>query len=380
LALLIGETVNSIGSWASAIALWGFAAYRFNASPLAVSLLIVCWAAPSALLSPVVGVYVDRVGPRRALVAGYLAAGATAVAMASASSLPMLAIAASLYGATRAVTGPAADALPPRVVGRDQLLTANALLGAAGRSGQLLGPLAASLTLALAGFRVTFLLDAVTYLVGVAAVARLPLLPAVTHSRPGWRHELREGLSVVRREPRMRRILVALAAVTFTSGAVLVVEPLYAHNVLHRPASQFALFEAAAGAGAVLAGLAMPHLRRHLAGDRVVAGSAISFGLAAWLFIGTTSVAVAYLGAFIWGITAAVFSAVSVTALQRLAPIHTHGRVMALRGTLQAAVETLSLPLAGVALAALGIRPGAILLAAVAVTGGLLQLNRQPSK
>jgi MFS family permease len=175
----------------------------------------------------------------------------------------------------------------------------------------------------------------------------------------------------------MRRVLVALAAVTFTSGAVLVVEPLYAHNVLHRPASQFALFEAAAGAGAVLAGLAMPRLRQHLAGEQVVTGSAIAFGLAAWLFIGTTSVAVAYLGAFTWGITAAVFSAVSVTALQQLAPIHTHGRVMALRGTLQAAVDTVALPVAGVTLAVFGTRPGAILLAAVAVIGGLLQLNSQ---
>jgi hypothetical protein len=31
--LVAGEAVNSIGGWASAIVLWGFAAYRFNASP-----------------------------------------------------------------------------------------------------------------------------------------------------------------------------------------------------------------------------------------------------------------------------------------------------------------------------------------------------------
>ena len=54
--LVAGETVNSIGGWASAIVLWGFAAYRFNASPYAVSLTIVCWAAPPAVLSPLLGV------------------------------------------------------------------------------------------------------------------------------------------------------------------------------------------------------------------------------------------------------------------------------------------------------------------------------------
>src|SRR5579859_7572554 len=62
--LLAGQTVNSIGGWASAIVLWGFAAYRFNASPYAVSVTITCWAAPPALLSPLLGVFIDRIGPR----------------------------------------------------------------------------------------------------------------------------------------------------------------------------------------------------------------------------------------------------------------------------------------------------------------------------
>jgi hypothetical protein len=67
--LVAGETVNSIGGWASAIVLWGFAAYRFNAGPDAVAVTIVCWAAPPAVLSPLMGVYIDRAGPRAALVA-----------------------------------------------------------------------------------------------------------------------------------------------------------------------------------------------------------------------------------------------------------------------------------------------------------------------
>ena len=67
---LAGEAVNSVGGWASAIVLWGFAAYRFNASPYAVAVTIGCWAVPPAVLSPLMGVYVDRLGPKTALVAG----------------------------------------------------------------------------------------------------------------------------------------------------------------------------------------------------------------------------------------------------------------------------------------------------------------------
>ncbi len=370
--MLAGETVNSVGGWASAIVLWGFAAYRFNASPYAVSVTVMCWAAPAAVLSPLMGVYVDRFGPKRALVAGYVAAAVAALGMAAAGSLVQLDIAAVAYGITRALASPAAGALPPRIVASDDLLTANSLLGASASVGQVVGPLAASAVLALFGFRAAFVLDAVSYLVGAVVVLPLPVLPADAGESPGWRHELLEGLTLVRRTGSLRLVIVMMAAVTFTSGAFLVAEPLYARHVLHRPPSQFALFEAAAGIGAILAGLAIARIGARLGGRKILSASAIGYGLAACMFMGTTSIPIAYAGAFTWGITGALFSAVALTTLQQLAPVQAHGRIMGVTGTIQSAADTIGQPLAGVTLAALGIRVGALGLAGVSVAAGMV--------
>jgi len=379
--LVAGEAVNSIGGWACAIVLWGFAAYRFNASPSAVSVTVVCWAAPPALLSPMMGVYIDRLGAKRTLVAGYLAAAAGALGMVAAGSLVALDIAALAYGAARSLAGPAAAALPPRIVAADDLLPANGLLGAAASAGQVVGPLAASTAMALSGFQAAFILDAASYLVGVAVVAPLPLLPAAsvapakTRDRSGWRGELRAGLALVTRDRRLRLVLMLSGAVTVTSAAFLVVEPLYARHVLHRPPSQFALFEAAAGTGSILTGLVLARIRARRDVSRVLCVGGLCYGLAACLFTGTTYVPVAYAGAFIWGVCGAVFGAVSLTALQRCAPASAHGRVLGLTATIQSWVETLALPLGGVTLAVLGIRAGALALAAVAVVGGVIGLG-----
>ena len=376
--LVAGETVNSIGGWASAIVLWGFAAYRFNASPYAVSVTIVCWAAPPALLGPLMGVYVDRLGAKRALVAGYAAAAAAALGMAAAGSLMMLDIAAVAYGTARSLSGPAAGALPPRIVGADDLLAANALLGAAASAGQVAGPLAASAALALSGFPAAFILDAASYAVGAAVVAPLPLRPASaagSPEHPGWSGELIAGIVLVARRRGLRLVVMAGTAVTFTSAAFLVVEPLYARHVLHRPPSQFALFEVAAGTGSVLAGLAISRIRAHLAGGKVLAASGIGYGLAACLFIGTVSVPAAYTGAFLWGVSGALFGAVALTTLQQLAPISAHGRVMGVAATVQSWTETIGLPLAGITLASLGTRAGALALAGVAVAAGVACLG-----
>jgi MFS family permease len=377
--LVAGEAVNSIGGWASAIVLWGFAVYRFNASPYAATVVIVCWAAPPALLSPLAGVYVDRIGPRAAVVLGYCVAACAALGLAAARSLTELAIAAVVYGSARAVAGPAASALPPRIVAADDLLAANALLGAAASAGQVAGPLAASAALALSGFPAAFILDSATYLIGATVVVLLPLLPAVAPAsgteRPGWLRELSEGIGLVVRRRAVRIVVATSAAVTFTSASFLVVEPLYARHVLHRPPSQFALFEAAAGTGAILAGLVIARIRARLTGGPVLMASAVGYGLAACLFTGTTSVPLAYTGALAWGVAGSVFGAVALTALQQAAPVHAHGRVMGVNATIQSWVEVIGLPLAGVTLAALGLRAGAVALAGVAIVTGLIGLR-----
>ena len=376
--LVAGQTVNSIGGWASAIVLWGFAAYRFNASPYAVSVTIICWAAPPALLSPLLGVYVDRIGPKAATVTGYVGAACAALGMAAAGSLTELAIAAAAYGSARALAGPAASALPPRIVAADDLLAANALLGAATSAGQVAGPLTASVALALSGFPAAFIVDAASYLIGAAVVAPLPLraapAPAPAAGRRGWWRELSEGLQLVARSRAVQLVLAVSAAVTFTSASFLVLEPLYARHVLHRPPSQFALFEAAAGTGAILAGLGVSRIRRRLTGGKTLMATATGYGLAASLFTGTTSVPAAYTGAFLWGAAGSVFGAVAVTTLQQVTPVQAHGRVMSIGATFQSWTETIGLPLGGLTLAALGVRPGALTLAGVTVAAGLTGL------
>jgi sugar phosphate permease len=402
--LLIGQSVNAVGSWASAIVLWGFAAYRFNASPEAISVTVVCWSVPPAVLSSLTGALADRFGPRALMIAGYLGAAAAALAMAAAGSLACLDVMAVAYGVARSLSGPAGTALPPRVVPPDDLLAANSLLNVASSIGQIAGPLAASVLLATVGFGAAFAADAATYLAGVVVLLPLPLLPppvesvesvesaggargsdgpAAAETRAARLRAAAAGAVAVARDPGLRAIALARMAVMFTSGAFLVVEPLYARHVLGRPPSQFALFEAAIGIGAIVTGLALPRVGRRLPGTgtttNALAAGAIGYGLAAALFTGTTWIPAAYAGAFVWGASGMVFYTVAATALQRLAPAGTLGRVAGVISTAEAATETASMPMAGVIVAIAGIRPGALVVAAVAVAAGaacLTGLNR----
>jgi MFS family permease len=385
--LLVGQSASWVGSWAASIVLWGFAAYRFGASPEAISVTALCWSGPPVVLTAFTGGLTDRFGPRVMLIVGYLCSAVTSLGMASAGSLMSLDIMAAACGAARSLCSPASSALPARVVEPDDLLAANSLLAVTASIGQVAGPLAASVLMAASGFRTAFVADAATYLVSVLVVLPLPALPrpdeprearAVATGRSAygvsWLRRATAGAAAVARDPGLRRVAVARMGVIFTSGAFLVAEPLYARHVLGRPPSQFALFEAAIGIGAIVTGLALPVIRRRLPGRpaaaRTLAAGAISYGLAAALFTSTRWVPVAYLGAFAWGASGTVFYTVAATTLQRLAPAEALGRVAGVISTAESAVENVSMPLAGALMAATGIRAGALVLAAVAVTAG----------
>ncbi len=385
--LLAGQSASWVGSWAASIVLWGFAAYHFGASPEAIAVTALCWSGPPIVLTAFTGRLTDRFGPRAMLIVGYLCSATTSLGMAAAGSLMFLDIMAAACGAARALCTPASSALPARVVEPGDLLAANSLLGVTASIGQVAGPLAASVLMAVEGFRMAFVADAATYLVSVLVMLPLPVLPwpdepqsagaaATGRSACGvsWLRKATAGAVTVTRDPELHRVALARTGVIFTSGAFLVIEPLYARHVLGRPPSQFALFEAAIGVGAIVTGLALPVIRRRLPVTRpaleVMAAGAISYGLTAVLFTGTPWVPVAYIGAFVWGASGTVFYTVAATALQRLAPAGTLGQVAGVISTAESTIENLSMPLAGVLLAATGIRVGALVLAAAAVAAG----------
>src|SRR6478735_7487295 len=65
--LLVGQAVSETGNWIAVIAIWGFASFKFDVGAGDLALLFVVLSVPGALLGPLLGVPIDRLGPRRTL-------------------------------------------------------------------------------------------------------------------------------------------------------------------------------------------------------------------------------------------------------------------------------------------------------------------------
>lgn len=379
LLLFLGQAVNGIGSWAALVAMWGFAAFQFDSGPGQIALIGLAWSAPAAFVGPFAGVPIDRFGAKKVLVAAYALGAVAALAMSFAQTYGQLVALGGLLGVSKAFARPATDTLPPRLVDDSDLLAANALLGAAAESAIVFGPLVAAVAIAAWGLRGAFLVDALTYLVGIAVVLPLALRPRVdgdgaTSETPSqdFRRDVREGFSLVARQPVLRFTMVLSSIVFVTWSTFVVVEPIYVRDVLDKPASFFAILQTAFGVGLVATGLLLPKLGDRVAGPRALSLSVLLSGLTAALYVGTSNPAVAVAGVFLWGVDVAFFSAPSRTLLQRNSPSAAHGRVLSLYQTVHSGSDLVALPLAGLAAGAIGVQPAALAVSALPILAGLV--------
>jgi DHA3 family macrolide efflux protein-like MFS transporter len=375
--LLAGQAISEAGNWIAVIAIWGFASFKFDVGAGDLALLFVVLSVPGALLGPLLGVPIDRLGPRRTLLLANLLGLIDALLLTRADSYTAIIVLALPLGLIEALATASLDAIPPRIVPDEQLVTANALLGGAQDLAIVVGPIAAALVNTRWGIEGAFFADAATFLVGALVALRIRVEPLPrdpdAHATSTW-HELREGMRLSRRTAGLRWTLTVASCVYLLWAVFGVLEPLYVRDVLEASDSTFAMLQTVFGVGLVLTGLALAVVGDRVARPRYAALAMIVSGATAALYLGTNSEVVAFVGVFLWGVDTAFFFVPTRTLLQRYAPTAFHGRVLSLNQSLEPAAGIVATPLAAVALAVVSVQVLGFVAGGLAAAGGVVLL------
>ena len=380
-AFLAGEAISEIGSWASLVAIWGYAAFAFDADPGEIGLIGLAWLFPPVVLGPFAGTAIDRVGPRKILVLAKALGAVASIALVFADTFSLLIVFSFGHGIASAFSRPALEATPPRIVDDSQLAATNALLHMATNLAIVLGPIAAAGSIALLGFDGAFIFDAITYGIGIVAVFAVTMHPPlVEEERTGAWSETVRGLRIVATSSPLRTTVFLMFGVYFLYGSALMLEPIYVRDVLERPVSTFALLQTAFGVCLVAVGVVVARLGDHVASLGVVAIAVVGSALGAVWYLGTTSVVMAFVGVMVWGAVTAFLAGPSRTLLQRNAPPGAQGRVLAVDQTTEGVGHLLAMPVAAGLAAAFGVQGAALAIGlGVAALGlaGLTQISRR---
>jgi MFS transporter, DHA3 family, macrolide efflux protein len=378
-AFLVGEALSAIGSWATIIAVWVYAAYQYDASAGDVALFGLAFVLPGIVLGPVAGLVVDRIGPRSTLAAAKVVGVAASLALLRAHDFRTLALLSAFHGASMAFSLPALQSMPPRLVAEQHLARTNALVSLTDEVAIVLGPAAGAGAIALFGFQGAFVFDALTYALGLAILPLVHLRPAAAPAEgddatpPAGLRAALAGWRLIARTGILRRTVTCTFAVHLLYGMALLCEPLYVRDVLGSSEGVFAALQSAFGVFLVAGGLIAARLGDRIASFGWVVLGVGASGVTAIVYLGTPWVVVAFLGVALWGVATAVISGPSRTLLQRSSPERTHGRVLAADLVAGSTAELAGVGLAGGLVSLFGV-PWSILGAGTAVILAALAL------
>jgi len=362
--LWIGEAVSALGDQFAMIAL-PWLALVLTGSALALGTVLALMAVPRAVLMIVGGAYVDRLSPRRVMLASnvvrLVAVGALGViVLAGTVEMWMLYAFALVFGVADAFFYPAQSAMVPELVSGEQLQQANGIVQGTAQFTTLVGPAAAGVAIAafsgagaspgLEGVGLALLIDAATF---VASLATLLLIAARTShemSEGSVVRQIAQGVAFVWSSPSIRVMMgLSMAANLLIVGPLDVGLPVLAYSRLPEGAAAFGLILSAFGAGSLLgmagATLLPPLPKQHFGSLMLGLFSLSGVCLAMMAFVNATIVAlaIAVMAGAILGYTNITY----ITWIQRRIPRNLMGRVMSLLMFSSMALVPISMALSG---------------------------------
>jgi predicted MFS family arabinose efflux permease len=375
-------------------------AYALTGSAIATGGVFAATLIPSVLLGSIAGVFVDRWDRKRTMVVADLARAALL--------LPLLAVVSSdllwlLYG-VRAATGivglffdPAESALLPKLVGEEQLVTANALNALNNNLGRLIGPAMGGLLYAGGGLPTVVIVDTVSFAVSAALIAAIRAgaqperADTPANGASAWSRATGEwlaGLRLVGRDRALRTIFLATGIGMLGEGTFSVGYTPLVIDVLKGGATGAGLLASAQAIGGLMAGAVVARVALKTSPRLLFAGGMIGLGF--------TDLGVANAGTFVPPGAAAVITAAgfmllagfpvvaSFSARQGLLQLMTtdtfRGRVFGALGAVQGLSILAGLGLGGLAIEAVGVVPVVSFGAAMWIVGGVFALTRLPQK
>lgn len=331
-----GQTVSLIGTWLTQVAA-SWLVYGLTNSALLLGVASFASQAPTFFLSPVAGVWVDRMDRHRVLLT------TQTLAMVQSGLLAYFALRGTLdvvhiialnlfQGIINAIDLPTRQSFVVELIDdRADLANAVALNSSMVNAARLIGPTMAALLIGLVGEGVCFAIDAASYIAVLASLLSLRITPRVRPQKSGriWA-ELREGFGYVARFPPILAVLLLLTTVSLAGGPYMVLMPVIARETLHGGAGTLGMLSASGGLGALVGALYLASRKSVLGLGRVVPLATTGFGVGLMLVSQSRWLALTIPLMVVVGGSMMVQLAASNTIVQTLVDEDKRGRVMSL--------------------------------------------------
>jgi MFS family permease len=330
-----GQGISLIGSWMQQVAV-GWLVYRLTNSAFLLGLTGFASQIPHFFISPFVGVLADRWNKHRMFIAVQVlsliqAAILAALVLSGHIAFRHIILLSLFLGVTNAIDAPVRQSFVVQMVGKMDLENAIILNSALFNGARFVGPAIAGVIIATAGEGVCFLLNALSYIAVLWALACMRLdavLPPA--DKTGFISGLQEGFVYAYRSLTIRTLLLLISFTSLLGMPYVILMPVFARDVLAGGPQTLGMLYSATGIGA-LVGAAYLASRKRIPGlIEVIAAASflfsiglIGFSFSPWLLLSLFLMILAGFGMMVQMISCN-------TILQTIVDDDKRGRIMSL--------------------------------------------------
>jgi MFS family permease len=384
--LFLGQIVNYCGDWFAYVAFVGIVQDASDRK-LLVTLILVSQMLPTFLMSPIAGACADRFDRRRIIVAVALAQAVAALGLTTVGpgNLWLGYVCIIAIAALGSFVGPASSAAVPNLVQTpEELSAANAISGSLWGMMMAVGAALGGIFAELFGRDAAFVANSISFAAaaGFVAMIRTPMQQHTTSAtigapapkRPPFRPigDMTEAVRFARRDPVMMALMASKATYGFGAGMVALLAVLATREFGGADGATGMLI-AARGAGAAigpmigfrLVGSSLARLLTMCGAASLVYGACYFLaGQSPSIWIAAALILIAHLGGGAqWTL--------SSTGLQRRAPDHVRGRILAGDFALVTLTLSIGTTIAGITADAIGPRSTTAVFASVSIICGI---------
>lgn len=357
-----GNSISLVGMWMERIAV-GWLAWQLTESGLWLGIVAFADFFPVVLIAPLAGAFADRMNRLRVIQVSQSLLLVQAVALTVLTftghiNIWLLVALTAVHGIVVAFNQPARLAFVTSLVVPADIAGAVAINSVFFNLARFVGPIFAGLAIVWWGIAAAFLVNALSYVGYLIALARLRVASEVTapaQPRGLWA-DVGEGIRYAATHPGIGAVLLLGIAIGIGGRPFSELLPGFADDVFRAGAFGLSVLASAIGGGAILGGLWLSH-RAHASGLTAVSLASAAVGaLAGVAAIATDSLWIATPAAAVFGFCSSTSGIAIQTLVQLAADKSMRGRVMGLYGLIFRGSPAVGALAAGIASAHFGLR------------------------
>lgn len=357
--------ISDAGDWLLFIAL-PLVVYRLTGSALGTSLAFLLELIPAIAFAPIAARLVNRLDRRWLMVCINVLQALALIPLLfvqSSADLPLIYIVICAQAALGSAFEPAKNALLPNLVGEQQLVSANALVGLNQNLGRLIGGPLGGVLLAVGDLGLVVAVDVISYALSAVMIwfVRRPDDRRRAGATADAADPVATGLVSVLRRRSLRGPLVIVFIASISQGMFLVLFVLFVVDQLNGTDADVGMLRGVQAIGAIAAGFALAVIGGRFGPRALTASSILVFGvisLLTWNLPPVTTNIAPYVALFILvGAPGVVMTTGLVTSLQSHSRDEERGSVFTMLGLLSALGQAVGMLAAGLLDAPLGIVP-----------------------